>query len=395
MIAIFKGGLESLKLIMKPHPFKPLQWRHAPIISVLDRMVAAELAKTLSAVLGVLVVIIVSRKFLNILAKAIEGELSGETIFQLLGFKILSATAQLLPAALFMATLTVLGRMYRDHEMSVLASSGVGSSRVYRAMSWLVLPVCGLATILALQVMPWSERQAQALMKKDEKSADIRGIKPGRFNEFSQGDVILYAEELNEDNSMHKIFVQSRQRDKTGVVIAENGRLKRNELNEYFVVLQNGRRYQGIPGQADFIISEFEEYAVRIDGPEGETASLKREAADSVMLWYSHTPRELAELQKRLAVPFGVLFLSFLAVPLAKIAPRSGVYGNVFTAFLIYVVYENAQKITQGLLMTEKIPLWLSYSGVYFFLLVIAGVLFIRNLGFGWIIQVAKDKFRL
>jgi lipopolysaccharide export system permease protein len=380
---------------MKPHPFKPLQWRHAPIISVLDRMVAAELAKTLGAVLGVLVTIIVSRKFLNILAKAIEGELSGETIFQLLGLKILSATAQLLPAALFMATLTVLGRMYRDQEMSVLASAGVGSSRIYRAMSWMVLPVCALAAVLALQVMPWSERQAQALMKKDEKSADIRGIKAGRFNEFSQGDVILYAEALNEDNSMNKIFVQSRQRDKTGVVIAERGYLNKNELSEHFVVLQHGRRYQGVPGQANFIISEFEEYAVRIDGPEGETASLKREAADSTALWYSHTPRELAELQKRFAVPLGVLFLSFLAVPLARIAPRKGVYGNVFTAFLIYIVYENAQKITQGLLMTEKLPLWLSYSGVYVFLLLITGALFIRNLGLSWIIQVVRGKIRL
>src|SRR5690606_9235838 len=131
-----REGSESLKLIMKPHPFKPLHWSRPPIISVLDRMVAAELAKTLGAVLGVLVTIIVSRKFLSILAKAIEGELSGETIFQLLGFKILSATAQLLPASLFMATLTVLGRMYRDQEMSVLASSGVGLSRIYRAMSW-------------------------------------------------------------------------------------------------------------------------------------------------------------------------------------------------------------------------------------------------------------------
>ncbi|BBA34235.1 uncharacterized protein sS8_2283 [Methylocaldum marinum] len=358
-------------------------------------MVAAELAKTLGAVLGVLVTIIVSRKFLSILAKAIEGELSGETIFQLLGLKVLTATAQLLPASLFMASLTVLGRMYRDQEMSVLASSGVGLSRIYRAMCWMVVPVTVVAAVLALQVMPWSERQAQALMEKDEQSADVRGIKPGRFNEFSQGDVVLYAERLSDDNSMHKIFVQSRQRDKTGVVAADSGNLKRNELGEYFVVLRNGRRYQGVPGRADFIISEFDEYAVRIDGPEAETASLKREASDSLMLWYSHTPRELAELQKRLAVPLGVLFLSFLAVPLSKIAPRSGVYGNVFTAFLIYVVYENSQKITQGLLMTEKIPLWLSYSGVYAFLLVLTAALFIRNLGIKWIVQIAREKVGL
>jgi lipopolysaccharide export system permease protein len=371
----------------------PRRSSRGPLFAVVDRMVSSELAKTLLSILLVLVVIIVSRKFLNILAKAIEGEVAGDTLFQLLGLKTLAATAILLPPSMFMAILTVIGRMYRDQEMSILASGGMGARRLYRALAWTVIPAFLLSAWLALEVMPWTERQAQALMKRDEETADIRGIKAGRFNEFSAGDVVLYAEEMGEDNLMRNIFVQSRQNDSTGVVIAETGHLKKSELDEDFVVLNDGRRYQGIPGHLDYIISEFSEYAVRIGGPEQDTAAMKREAEDSAELLLGGSPKELAELQKRLSVPLGLGFLALLAVPLARIAPRRGPYGNVFTAFLIYVIYENAQKISQGLLMTEKIPPWLGYAVIFGLLLTITLGLFLRNLGPRWIAHFFKERF--
>lgn len=353
-------------------------------LTVIDRMIAWELGRTLLSVLLVLVTIIVSRKFLEILTKAIEGEVSVEIVFSLLGLKTLTATAVLIPPSLFMAILTVTGRMYRDHEMSVLASAGVGARRLYRALSWVIVPVFLLAAYLALMVMPWSERHIQTLILRDVETHDIRGIKPGRFNEFSSGDVVLYAEEMDENRAMRNIFVQSRHNMNTGVVIAERGHLHRAENGDNFVILNDGRRYQGIPGKADYVISDFEEYGVRLSGPEEVSAALKREATDSLQLYRGGTLPELAELQKRIAIPLGVLALSLLAVPLARISPRQGPYGNIFSAFLIYIIYENAQKISQGLLMTGKIQPWLAYVAIYGLLLLMTLTLFLKNLGPRW-----------
>lgn len=377
--------------MISPIPDSPHRGRR-PLFAVVDRMVSLDLVKTLLSILLVLVVIIVSRKFLNILAKAIEGEVAADTLFQLLGLKTLTATAILIPPSLFMAILTTIGRMYRDQEMSILASGGMGIARLYRALSWTVLPVLILAAYLALDVMPWAEGTAQALMKKDEESADIRGIKPGRFNEFSAGDTVLYAEDMSPDFIMHKMFVQRRLEHSVEVAIADHGQLKRTELDEYFVILNDGRRYQGRPGKVDYVVSEYAEYGVRIPGPEEESAALKREAEPTLTLWRQQTPKELAELQKRLSVPLGVGFLALLAVPLARIAPRRGPYGNVFTAFLIYIIYENVQKVSQGLLMTGKIPLWLSYSGIYVLLLAITLGLFLKNLGWRWLVHAVKER---
>jgi lipopolysaccharide export system permease protein len=358
-------------------------------------MLILEVAKTVLAVLTVLVTIIVSRKFLGILTKAIEGEIAGSTLTTLLGLKFLATLIIFLPAAQFLGLLMVFGRMYRDQEMSVLASSGVGYARLYRAIAWFVIPLCLVSAYLSLQVLPWSESKVQSLLRQDEKTADLRGIKSGRFNEFSRGDVVLYAETLDEeDGVMRKVFVQSRSGDKNGVTVAESGYLKQTATGSHFVVLNNGIRYQGTPGQADYIISEFDEYAVKIDADSDDDGNvIKRESTiPSAQLWLSQTPRELAELQRRLAVPLGVLMLSVLAIPISRVSPRSGVYGNVVTAFLIFVVYFNLQSVSQGLLINGKAPLWLAYSGVYLLMLALTAFNLVKSTGWRWCWQVMTGR---
>jgi lipopolysaccharide export system permease protein len=363
----------------------PKRRRRGLPLAVIDRMVSGDLLKTVFSILLVLVVIIVSKKFLGMLTQAIDGEVSADTLFRLLGLRTLSATTVLIPPATFMAVLTVMGRMYRDHEMAILASAGVGTLRLYKSLSWLIIPLLLFSSFMSLEVMPWTEQQSQALQKRDKETADIRGIKPGRFNEFSSGDVVLYAEEMTENKVLHNIFVQSRQGTMTGVVVADRGHLQKSETGDDFMVLNEGRRYQGTPGQMDYTISDFEEYGVRIGGPEEEGEAQKREAEDTIQLIQSRSPRELAELQKRLAVPLGVGALALLAVPLARVAPRSGPYGSIFSAFLIYIIYENAQKISQGMLMAEKIPPWLAYTAIYGLLIIMTLSLLLKNLGPRWI----------
>ncbi|MDD5322940.1 MAG: LptF/LptG family permease, partial [Methylococcales bacterium] len=113
-------------------------------------MIAQDLLKTLMAVLTVIVVIIVSRKFIKILDRAIEGQISTETLLAILGLKTIVASIEFLPVALFMAVLMVLGRMYRDQEMSAVSSAGGGAGTIYRAVFLLVLPLTILAVGLSL-----------------------------------------------------------------------------------------------------------------------------------------------------------------------------------------------------------------------------------------------------
>ena len=358
---------------------------------VLARMIMSELAKTFLAVLSVLLLILISKQFAQILQQAFTGEIANETIALLVGLKLVSVTINLLPSALFAAVLIVLGRMYRDNEIAALAVGGVGAFRMYKYIMLFVVPLVLVAAVLSLKVMPWSVKQTTLTLLKERQTADLRLLVAGRFNEYSRGDIVFYVEEIADDNQMRNIFVQRRKRGELSVVLSKRGYVKLVE-NVRFLVLVDGYRYKGNPGQAEFEITEFREYAVKIGESSEITVHMHREALPSIDLWNSDKPVEVAEFHKRLSIPLGVMILAILAIPLAKAAPRGGVYGNILMAFLVFLIHKNLLSVAQSWLIGGKIPMIIGYSWVYLLMLLVAAILLVRNLGFAWCLRVLSGR---
>ena len=361
------------------------------LVTVLDRMIVQDLLKTLLAVLTVIVVIIVSRQFIRILAEAIEGQVSSETLLTILGLKTIIASVEFLPVALFMAILMVLGRMYRDQEMAAISSAGGGSGTIYRAVFLLVFPLSVLAVGLSLYAAPWAQARIDSFMQKDEESSDLRGIAAGKFSEYSQGDLVFYVEKISADKKMHKVFVQNRQPGNVGIINAEAAQLKDLPDGRY-IIFENGERVQGQPGTLNYVIEQFAEYAVRIETKVPVAAKFNRQALSLDILWGSGVAHNTAELQRRFSIPLGALLLSFIAVPLAQISPRGGVYGNMLMGFLIYFSYGNLLRVSQSLVTNETIPAWLGGSGVNVLLLLIGSFLVARLYGWRWLIMKVRRK---
>jgi lipopolysaccharide export system permease protein len=351
-------------------------------------MIALDLLRTLLAVWSVIVVIIVSRQFIRILDKAIEGQVSNQTLMTVLGLKTIIAGAAFLPAALFMAVLMVLGRMYRDQEMSAVASAGGGAGTVYRSIFLLVFPLSVLSAGLSFYVSPWAEATMKQLMHQDKESADLRGVAAGKFSEYSQGDLVFYVEKIDDDKTMHQVFVQHRQGNRLAIINAELGRLKDLPDGRY-VVLEKGERVQGYPGALNYIVEQFSEYGVRMDTKES-AVDFDKESIASGALVSSGQITDIAELQRRFSIPMGIVLLSFIAVPLAQMSPRGGVYGNMLVGFLIYFSYGNLIRVSQSWVMTQTIPPWLGFFGVNTLLLLIGGILLARLYGWQWLAMKIK-----
>ncbi len=359
-------------------------------VTVLDRMIVKDLVNTVLAVLSVIVIIIVSRKFIKVLVKAIDGSISNETVLSILGLKTVIAISVFLPAAVFMAVLMVLGRMYRDQEMAAVASAGGGIGTIYSAVFLMVFPLSLVAAGFSLFAAPWAEAEIQKLMNEDQGSADIRGISAGRFSEYSHGELVFYAEEVTSDGQMQNVFVQNREGGRLGVVNAESGRLEYRPGGLY-LVLANGERIQGIPGKRNFIIENFSEYGVLVE-QQTKTLTLARESVPSSELWKSNDVSDTAEMQKRLSIPLGVFFLSFLAVPLAKLSPRGGVYGSLLVAFGIYFIYGNLKRVGYSWVVKGVIPVWMGYFWIYLLLLLLGVGLLVRLYGWRWVELKLKGK---
>ena len=353
-------------------------------------MIVLDLLINLVSVWSVIVVIIVSRAFIRILDKAVDGQIANDTLLTLLALKTVVTAIELLPAAVFMSVLMVFGRMYKDQEMSAVSSAGGGSGTIYRAVFLLLLPLTLLTTGLSLYVSPWAEAGIEKLLHRDQQSADIRGISAGRFSEYSHGDLVFYVEHIDASKKMYKVFVQQRAGGQLSIINSKTGKLVDRPTGRY-MIFEHGERVQGHPGKLNHVIETFDEYAVQIE-EKISTFDFPREAMASVDLWRSKSSVDVAELQRRCFIPLSILLLAFLAVPLAQISPRGGVYGNIAIGFLIYFTYGNLTRVSQAWVSGGTIPAIWGALGVNLLFLLIGCLLLARLYGWKWLLLKATHK---
>ncbi len=362
-------------------------------ITKLDKLIVGDLFKTLLAALSTIVIIIVSREFVRVLSKAVKGEVSNETITSIFALKMISAISSFLPAAFFMAVLMVLGRMYRDHEMTALSSAGFGIGKLFRSVFLLIIPLALASGLMSFFAAPWANAQVEQMIHKDQQSVDLRGISAGRFSEYQRGDLVFYVQEISKDKKLKHVFVQDRLHGKLGIIVAKTGEIRDMEGGRY-LVLMDGERFQGEPGDVEYVIEKFSEYALRLEAVKRKI-DLDREAISTQELLRHRTLVDIAELQTRLAVPFGVIILGTLAIPMAYIAPRGGIYGNLFIAFLIYFLYANIRRLSNSWVIDGAMPAWPGFFGIYFLMVIVIFIMVVRLYGLQWLKMTFNDRITL
>lgn len=316
---------------------------------ILERYVVRETLQNFFAVIMILLLIYISNRFVRFLAEAAAGDLDSGVILELLGLKLLANSVLLLPLSLYVGVLLGLGRMYRDSEIVSMHAGGVSITRVLRAVGALGFAFALFTGAMSLYVAPSASEQADAVTRQARNDSEVTGLYPGRFKEFSDGDQIIYAEEVTPGhNRMDTVFVQVRREDELDIVFAQSAyQYVDARTGHRFMVLERGHRYEGQPGSADFVVHQFEKHGVRIRKREEGSSYRRLEHLSIHELLAESSHAHLAELQWRLSVPISAFVLALLAVPLARTSPRQGKFGKLFIAVLIYFVYTNCMSIGQ------------------------------------------------
>ncbi len=361
---------------------------------IIDRFLIWEVLKTLLSVAGVLMLILASNRLVRYLADAAAGKVSGDVVFQLLGLKSLGYLGLLLAPAFFIAVLLALGRMYKDNEVAALGACGVGLSRLYRGVVLLALPATLAVAALSFYVMPWAEEQGYVIQHQQKQSPEIRGISPGRFNEFGNGRIVFYVEALARDGkTMKNVFIQGSEEGKQGVIPARLGyQVVDPQSGDRFLVLEDGVRYEGIPGTTAYRIAEFERYGVRISERQEDLVIERRKAQPTRLLMASDTVADRAELQWRLSIPLSMFVLALLAIPLSRSSPRQGRYAKLFMAVLIYVIYSNLLGVAKSWMVRDILPAWLGLWWVHGLMLAATAAVLVQALGIGWLLLLVSGK---
>ncbi len=354
--------------------------------SIFQRALVREFATMGLYIFAILLGIIVFTQLVRLLGKSASGTLAADGVLALLGFSALNYLPVLLSISLFLSILLTLTRSYRDNEMVVWFCSGIGLTQWIRPVLWYVLPVVGVVALLSLVLSPWAMFQADEFKRRLDSRDDVSAAIPGMFRESKQADRVFFIENVDVGkNRVGNIFVQSVQHGKIGTTVAKQGLQETAPNGDRFLVLLNGTRYEGVPGQPDFRIVEFERYAMRIEAVEVRRDFVRPQALSTLHLLQNRSNWNMSELQGRLGLPISALILALLAIPLSFVNPRAGRSLNLIMAVVIYMLYNNLINVTNAWVGQGKMGPAMGLLGIHGLIFALMALLFYRRMSmFSW-----------
>ncbi len=298
------------------------------------------------AVTAIVLVISMGWRFGGYLDKAAAGAMSEEILFILMAYRLPGFLELILPTSFFLAIMLVYGRLHVDNEMIVLQSSGVSTQRIVVMTLLMSVLVMVLTALIALWLKPLGERQVEALLIDQKNLTEFDTLAPGRFQVLSSGDRVTYTQEISDDGQLSGIFINefpglspdSSPRD-TITVIAESGRTQLDDDGRRFLVLENGSRYRGIPGQRAYRVIQYEEYGQLVERRADRREHLRNSAIPTMALLGDPSPVAASEFHWRLSVVLMIPVMALMAVPLARVNPRQGRFTRLVPAMILCFVY--------------------------------------------------------
>lgn len=348
---------------------------------VFQRAVRREFAQSAAGVFVALFAILVAIQGIRLLGDAAAGKVASEAVAALLGFAALNYSAYLLSLTLFVAVLLSLSRSYRDSEMIVWFSSGMSLTAWVRPVMVFAAPLVLAIALLTLVLSPWAHQMSAEFKQKIAVRSDASQVAPGSFKEASSTDRVVFVETIGEDETyVQNIFISAVQHGRLGVTMASRGYQETAENGDRFMVLEQGRRYEVVPGTPEFRIMEFDKYALRVETRE-ERGIARTVASESTLdLLRSDNRRAQAELLWRINVPVSAIVLALLAIPLSFVNPRAGRSANLLLALLVYMIYSNLLSMTQAWVAQGRISVVAGLLSVHLLMIVALPLLFARRI---------------
>ncbi|MGQ0578092.1 MAG: LPS export ABC transporter permease LptF [Betaproteobacteria bacterium] len=348
---------------------------------IFQRSLLREFAATGIATLVVLLAITITTQLIRFLGYAARGNIASDAVLTFLGFASLRYLPILLSVTLFISVLLTLTRSYRDSEMVVWFTSGLGLNAWIRPVLIYALPQVLVIAVLSLLLSPWSTAKTEEYRQLLESRDEVAAISPGIFKESRHEERVFFVEKLAANlTTVANIFVHSDEDGEIGTTVAKQGYQETAPNGDRFLVLLKGRRYIGPPGSAEYRIIQFEKYGLRIEAREATAYQPSIKSLPTAALFGEKSAEARAELNWRLGLPLSALVLGLLAIPMSFVNPHAGRSLNLMLAAPLYMLYSNMLSIAQAWVAQEKITPLLGMWGVHLAMLALTVALFYLRL---------------
>lgn len=309
---------------------------------IIHRTFVREVLQTVGAVMAILVSIFMAVRVVNILRAAVEGDAPLESVFTLLVLKLITNFNIIIPLVMFVSIILVQNRWSRDNETIVIKACGVSAATFLKPATILVLIVGLITATFSLYLGPLAAQIVRTIEGDFRNRSDIAGIVPGVFTETRSGRGVYFVEGINEKTNQYKdVFVYSGGA-KEGVVVANNGfKTLDQDTQDEFLILKDGTRYEGVPGESEYGVMNFETYALRIKQNTDTRYAYPVNSFPTMKLVGAKHKRSISELHWRIAHVLAIPIMTLMALSFATINYRQSRMPGMLTAIITYFAYIN------------------------------------------------------
>ena len=325
--------------------------------SIISRYLLKSLVVFFLAIFFVIGLIVFGNQFVLTVKESVEYGIPIQELMPIVGFNMLRDLPIILSLSFFLSIIISISQFYKNSEAVVMNSFGMGDKSFIQLIQPIVVFLFLLVFALTIYAVPWAKQQKSFAEDETVNASEFSFISEGKFESFKNGEIVFYASESSQideagEQNMEEIFIYVSNETAPIVVLASEATKYNDSDNEsIYLRLKDGVRYEGLPGDKNVNILDFDRYDLEIVSGEVQK-SLSNfseiEEKTSIDLLMEGGNLANAEIQWRLSQPISILILSFIGVLLAKTSPRTGKGVNLLFGIIIFMLYNNGLLVAKN-----------------------------------------------
>jgi len=348
--------------------------------TIISRYLLSNLFIFFIAITFIIGLIVFGNQFVLTVQESISFGIPIKELMPLIGFNMLRDIPIILILSLFLSIIITISQLYKNSEAVVMNSIGLGDREFMNLIKPIIFFTFIVIFYLTIFAVPWAKQQKSYTEDETVNASEFSFITEGKFESFKNGEIVFYASESNitdtvGEQNMEEIFIYALDKGKPVIVLASEANKYTNaETESIYLRLKNGIRYEGLPGNENINILNFEQYDLEIvsgDIQKSISNFSEIEEKNSIDLLREGGVKANAEIQWRISQPVSVLILSIFGIFLGKSSPRTGKGINLIIGIVVFMLYNNALLVAKSSIESSQLSPIIGMWGIHLSLLLI------------------------
>ena len=238
--------------------------------TIISRYLLSNLFIFFIAITFIIGLIVFGNQFVLTVQESISFGIPIKELMPLIGFNMLRDIPIILILSLFLSIIITISQLYKNSEAVVMNSIGLGDREFMNLIKPIIFFTFIVIFYLTIFAVPWAKQQKSYTEDETVNASEFSFITEGKFESFKNGEIVFYASEskvsdIVGEQNMEEVFIYALDDESPVVVLASDAKKYTDAKNgSIYLRLENGTRYEGLPGDKNINILNFEKYDLEI-----------------------------------------------------------------------------------------------------------------------------------